>query len=67
MSIPDISIGMDILSKLHLYFAFPERKLYVTRGDGTGREQVRLRRTDTRLTLPPCAKRPALSACCGWR
>ena len=27
---PDISIGMDILSKLHLYFAFPERKLYVT-------------------------------------
>ena len=27
---PDISIGMDILSKLHLYFAVPERKLYVT-------------------------------------
>jgi Aspartyl protease len=27
---PDISIGMDMLSKLHLYFAFPERKLYVT-------------------------------------
>ena len=27
---PDVSIGMDILSKLHLYFAFPERKLYVT-------------------------------------
>ena len=28
--LPDISIGMDILSKLHLYFAFPEKKLYVT-------------------------------------
>jgi hypothetical protein len=27
---PDISIGMDVLSKLHLYFAFPEQKLYVT-------------------------------------
>ena len=28
--LPDVSIGMDVLSKLHLYFAFPERKLYVT-------------------------------------
>jgi hypothetical protein len=27
---PDVSIGMDILSKLHLYFAFSEHKLYVT-------------------------------------
>ena len=30
---PDISIGMDILSKLHLYFAFGENKLYVTAAD----------------------------------
>jgi hypothetical protein len=27
---PDISIGMNVLKQLHLYFAFKEQKLYVT-------------------------------------
>jgi hypothetical protein len=27
---PDVTIGMDVLRHLHLYFAFAERKLYVT-------------------------------------
>ena len=27
---PDVTIGMDVLRRLHLYFAFAERKLYVT-------------------------------------
>jgi len=27
---PDVTIGMDVLRRLHLFFAFAERKLYVT-------------------------------------
>ncbi|HVW72332.1 MAG TPA: aspartyl protease family protein [Rhizomicrobium sp.] len=27
---PDITIGMDVLRKLHLYFAFGEKRLYVS-------------------------------------
>jgi hypothetical protein len=27
---PDITIGMNVLRKLHLYFAFGERMLYVS-------------------------------------
>ncbi len=28
--IPDLSIGMDVLSRLHIYIAFAEKKLYVS-------------------------------------
>jgi hypothetical protein len=27
---PDLLIGMDVLSNLHIYIAYKERKLYVT-------------------------------------
>lgn len=29
-ALPDLMIGMDVLSKLHVYIAYKERKLYVT-------------------------------------
>lgn len=32
---PEITIGMDVLRKTHLYFAFGENKLYVTQTDTT--------------------------------
>ena len=32
---PDLLIGMDVLSKLHLYIAYKERKLYVTAASPT--------------------------------
>ncbi len=31
---PDITIGMNVLRKLHLYFAFGERLLYVSSAAG---------------------------------
>ena len=31
LQVPDMIIGLDVLRQLHLYFAFGERKLYVTR------------------------------------
>jgi predicted aspartyl protease len=30
LALPDLLIGMDILRKLHVYFAFKERKMYIT-------------------------------------
>ena len=30
LALPQLLIGMDVLSKLHLYFAFREKKIYIT-------------------------------------
>lgn len=30
ITLPEVIVGMDVLSKLHLYFAFQEHKLYIT-------------------------------------
>ena len=30
VALPEAIVGMDVLSKLHLYFAFKEKKLYIT-------------------------------------
>jgi hypothetical protein len=30
VALPVVIVGMDVLAKLHLYFAFKERKLYIT-------------------------------------
>ena len=32
--LPEIIIGMSILSGLHVYIAYGERKLYITEADG---------------------------------
>ena len=32
-TLPEISLGMDVLAQLHLYAAFQERKLYITPAD----------------------------------
>ena len=41
---PDITIGMNVLRRLHLYFAFGERMLYVSaaasRADSEGRNST---------------------------
>ena len=34
VALPEAIVGMDVLSKLHLYFAFKERKLYITEAAG---------------------------------
>jgi hypothetical protein len=33
---PDITIGMNVLKRLHLYFAFGERVLYVSASQTNG-------------------------------
>jgi predicted aspartyl protease len=35
---PEITIGMDVLRRLHLYIAFDERKLYITPATSSGTE-----------------------------
>ena len=30
IALPEVIVGMDVLAKLHLYFAFKEHKLYIT-------------------------------------
>lgn len=30
LALPEVIVGMDVLSKLHLYFAFKEKRLYIT-------------------------------------
>jgi hypothetical protein len=42
---PDVTIGMNVLRKLHLYFAFGERMLYASAAGvqaGTGRDEGKI-------------------------
>ena len=40
LKLPSVSIGMDVLRRLHVYFAFKEGKMYVTAAQAPAAAQV---------------------------